>query len=318
MAFTESEINSFLDVIGEIVPVGPIEWGMVVDRHRVAFPNRNRDMISLRRKFNAIANMTPPTGDPEVPAYIQKAKDIQRAIEVKMDSGPVTMNDVGIEEPPSEAGADGLDDGLDDALFSADEDDIINGSGGDGNAADGVRNNTPQEGARERRAAVRAYRLPPGLNQPLMVPQPQQPQVPQYQNLLASANIGVGGVSRPPFVAPRSSQKMTMEDYYTTMMMNRMERRELEDNEREHHQVEREERLLIMDLERREREQKMEHERRERERERLEREREREEERKERAEERKNQRDFMNLLMVQIMGNLSQSPSKSKEKKSND
>jgi hypothetical protein len=32
-AFSEAEINNFLDIMGEVVPIGLIEWGIVVDRH---------------------------------------------------------------------------------------------------------------------------------------------------------------------------------------------------------------------------------------------------------------------------------------------
>ena len=46
-------------------------------------------MQSLRRKFNALAGTTPPTGDAVIPKIVQKAKDVQRAIEIKMDSGGV-------------------------------------------------------------------------------------------------------------------------------------------------------------------------------------------------------------------------------------
>jgi hypothetical protein len=41
--------------------------------------------------------MTPPTGNPEVPAYVQKAKDIQQAIEVKSNAGVINKNNLGIE-----------------------------------------------------------------------------------------------------------------------------------------------------------------------------------------------------------------------------
>jgi hypothetical protein len=44
---------------------------------------------------------------------------------------------------------------------------------------------------------------------------------------------------------------MTMDDYYSQMMMNRLERQELEDMERERHQIEREEWLLQLELEKR-------------------------------------------------------------------
>jgi len=92
------------------------------------FANRNRDVTSLHRKFNADVNTTPPTGDPENPAYIQKAKDIQQAMEVKMDSGPLTANALAVEGGVQDGGDDvaGLNDGFDanDIFDGSDNDDI--------------------------------------------------------------------------------------------------------------------------------------------------------------------------------------------------
>jgi len=61
--FTDYEINNFLDIMGDVMPIGPLIWALVVDRHKVLFGNKNRDMQSLRRKFNALAGTTPPTSD---------------------------------------------------------------------------------------------------------------------------------------------------------------------------------------------------------------------------------------------------------------
>jgi hypothetical protein len=85
--FTDYEVNNFLDIMGDVMPIGPLEWALVVDRHKVLFGNKNRDMQSLWRKFNALAGTTPPTGDAVIPPIVQKAKDVQQAIEIKMDSG---------------------------------------------------------------------------------------------------------------------------------------------------------------------------------------------------------------------------------------
>ncbi len=97
--------------MGEVVPIWPLEWGVVAERHRELFGAKNCNVTSLRHKFNAIANTVPPTGDPNIPAYIQLAKDIMWAIEVRMDSGDVVAGDLGIdgvddfeeedEEPPA-------------------------------------------------------------------------------------------------------------------------------------------------------------------------------------------------------------------------
>jgi hypothetical protein len=96
-AFMDYEINNFLDILGDVMPIGPLEWALVVDHHKVLFGNKNRDMQSLQRKFNALAGTTPSTGDAVIPPLVQKAKDVQRAIEIKMDSGWVGIQDLGID-----------------------------------------------------------------------------------------------------------------------------------------------------------------------------------------------------------------------------
>jgi hypothetical protein len=96
-AFTDYEINNFVDIMGEVMHIGPLEWALVVDRHKVLFGNKSRDMQSLRHKFNNLAGITPPTGNAVIPPLLQIAKDIQHAIEIKMDSGGVSIQDLGID-----------------------------------------------------------------------------------------------------------------------------------------------------------------------------------------------------------------------------
>jgi hypothetical protein len=101
------EINNFLDIMGDVMPIGPLEWALVVDHHKVLFSNKNRDMQSLRYKFNNLAGTTPPTGDAVIPPLVQKAKDVQRAIEIKMDSRGVHFQDLGIDSGGVDLEGDG-------------------------------------------------------------------------------------------------------------------------------------------------------------------------------------------------------------------
>jgi len=96
-AFTDYEVNNFLDIMGDVMPIGPLESALDVDHHKVLFGNKNRDMQSLWRKFNTLAGTTSPTGDVVIPSLVQKAKDVQRAIEIKMDSRGVHIQDLGID-----------------------------------------------------------------------------------------------------------------------------------------------------------------------------------------------------------------------------
>jgi hypothetical protein len=71
-----AELHSLLDIIEEILPIGPIEWGTVVEQHKVLYEAKLRDLNSIRCKFNQMATKTAPTGDPNIPDYIRHAKDI--------------------------------------------------------------------------------------------------------------------------------------------------------------------------------------------------------------------------------------------------
>ncbi len=45
-----------------------------------------QDVLSLQCKLNAIAHMSHPTGDPNIPAFVSNAKDIVQEIEIRLDS----------------------------------------------------------------------------------------------------------------------------------------------------------------------------------------------------------------------------------------
>jgi len=64
------------------------------------------------------------------------------------------------------------------------------------------------------------------------------PQMPAVAVAPYQAYLATGSMTRPPFVANHSSGKFSAEDYYQQMIMSRMERQEIEEQEREHHQAE--------------------------------------------------------------------------------
>jgi hypothetical protein len=114
--FTDFEVNNFMDIMGEIIPIGPLEWASAINHHKVSFANKNRDMQSLQQKLNSLSRMTLSTSDPNVPQFLQKAKDMQHAIEIKMDSGRVTFQDLGINIADDTGGLDGDGSNLDGKL----------------------------------------------------------------------------------------------------------------------------------------------------------------------------------------------------------
>jgi hypothetical protein len=83
--------------MGDVVPIGFMEWGIVAEQHKEVFGANNWDLIFLRPKFSSIANMTPPTGNPNILGYVLVAKHVMQAIEIKMDSREITQGHLRIE-----------------------------------------------------------------------------------------------------------------------------------------------------------------------------------------------------------------------------
>lgn len=96
--FTEAEITNLLNIMGEVVPIGPLEWGVMAKQHKELFGTRNQYVTSLWCKFSMVANMTSPAGDPNIPGYVALAKDVMWSIEIRMDLGEVGAGGLGIED----------------------------------------------------------------------------------------------------------------------------------------------------------------------------------------------------------------------------
>jgi hypothetical protein len=86
------------------LPIGPQEWDDVTEAHADRSILKNRDTQLLRQKFNELVNHKKPTGDPNCPPHIRRAKLIQRNIIEKSDSGGGLLNDndLGIGEDNEE------------------------------------------------------------------------------------------------------------------------------------------------------------------------------------------------------------------------
>jgi hypothetical protein len=77
--FTTQELESLLDVIKDIIPIGNPDWEKVWNMHMVRYPKKERTAESLRRKFQELAKNN-PTGDPNCPPHVCHAKRIYQLI----------------------------------------------------------------------------------------------------------------------------------------------------------------------------------------------------------------------------------------------
>lgn len=96
--FTALELSSFLDLLEERLPISLDEWDMVTALHLATFPEPNRNKDTLKRKFQMLYSTKMPTGDPNIPPNVLRAKRINNEIKEKtelVEDGDDDDDDVG-------------------------------------------------------------------------------------------------------------------------------------------------------------------------------------------------------------------------------
>jgi len=83
LGYTDSELEALLDIIEEVLPRSPNEWEAISRHHIENYPGHTQD--SIRRKFNSLANHKKPTGNPNCPPAVCRAKHIFALIRDRMD-----------------------------------------------------------------------------------------------------------------------------------------------------------------------------------------------------------------------------------------
>ena len=76
LGFAIDEVNGLLDVIEELLPIGPHEWDTVEREHALRFPDKDRNKEGLKRKFTTLYLTKLPTGEPNCPPEVRRAKRI--------------------------------------------------------------------------------------------------------------------------------------------------------------------------------------------------------------------------------------------------
>ena len=98
-----------MDLVESFLPISEQNWQAIADVHLENYCREARTAESLRRKFQEISRRAGPTGDPNCPPYVIKAKQINRQL-VQM-----------IDASSGGSEAERSDDGLSDASDSEDE-----------------------------------------------------------------------------------------------------------------------------------------------------------------------------------------------------
>jgi len=81
--YSSEECTALLQCIQAVLPIGNEQWQMVAELHGNQYSHCNRTAESIRRKFSALANVQPGSGNPTVPPLILRAKQIREAINFK-------------------------------------------------------------------------------------------------------------------------------------------------------------------------------------------------------------------------------------------
>ena len=68
----------FLQIMEEILPIGPDEWDEVLARHSTEYSNRSVE--SIKRKYQDLHRKEVPTGDPAIPQHVRLAKKVKYMI----------------------------------------------------------------------------------------------------------------------------------------------------------------------------------------------------------------------------------------------
>eukprot|EP00536_Pseudo-nitzschia_multiseries_P008746 jgi/Psemu1/21299/gm1.21299_g len=72
--YSRSEVLELLHTLKAILPVGPEGWAQAVQIHNDNFPDTDRSLQNLRRKYNDLYRKKIPTGDPNCPKEVKLAK----------------------------------------------------------------------------------------------------------------------------------------------------------------------------------------------------------------------------------------------------
>jgi len=100
LRFTTEEKLELMSTLEQIVPVSQVDWDAVENDFNFNFPHRERTAAGLCRFFNGCAKTKAPTGDPNIPVWVRKAKDIQEAI--------INRSDAAIDLDDDDMGSEGL------------------------------------------------------------------------------------------------------------------------------------------------------------------------------------------------------------------
>ena len=93
--WTEEEQLHLLEVMEEIMPINPDEWEQVKLKHDAVFGSNGCPISSLQCVYANLTWVVEPTGNPNIPCPVKKAKEVKELLWEKTDgtTGSQDTND---------------------------------------------------------------------------------------------------------------------------------------------------------------------------------------------------------------------------------
>jgi hypothetical protein len=114
-AYLTEEVDSFLDLLEDYLPISSTAWERVAEVHLTRYPDLKRSVDSLKRKFKELHNNKNLTGDPLCPPAVRRAKRLRVEIICRLDASDLNSEEgedslEGGDTAPANLGGDCKDD----------------------------------------------------------------------------------------------------------------------------------------------------------------------------------------------------------------
>ncbi len=93
-SYSTEEVDSFLDLLEEYLPISLTAWEKIAEVHLMRYPDLKRSVDSLKRKFRELHKKI-PTGDPLCPPAVRRAKHLQVEIISRLDASDLNSEEGG-------------------------------------------------------------------------------------------------------------------------------------------------------------------------------------------------------------------------------
>jgi len=93
--YTEDERMNFLEILERRLPTSGSEWSLVASEHSETYPTMERNVESIKRQYQSLLRRREPTGDPNCPPDVKKAKAIDRLLKAKQRAGDISEENGG-------------------------------------------------------------------------------------------------------------------------------------------------------------------------------------------------------------------------------